>query len=249
MTWNTGTLYGLDTETTGVSITDDRIITATIVKIVDGHLTDTREWLINPGIEIPPAATAVHGITTDHIRANGVHPTDALPAIRDTTAAVLRARYPLVVMNAAFDLSILEHELTRWDQPTLRDLLTPDDWHTVIDPYVLAKGLEHTLRRQYVKGRTFKLPDLCKRYGVPFTETHDATADAVGATLLAAALADDEPDFATRAPAQLHTLQKTWRREQQKSLRDYFDKKGTEHDGVDGGWPLHTALTRTEVPA
>lgn len=241
MTWHHGTLYGFDTESTGVSVFDDRIVTATVVKIVDGQVEATREWLIDPGIEIPPGATAIHGITTDHVRANGVHPTEALGQIRDTIASVLRARLPLVAMNAAYDLSLLQADLTRWDQTDLHAALEPEHWHSLVDPMVLAKGLEHTLRRKFVKGRTFKLPDLCARYGVPFTESHDSTADAVGATLLAVALVDDEPMFAEQGPRELHTLQKTWRREQQRSLAEYFDRQGKEHD-VDTGWPLHTRL-------
>jgi len=243
MTWTSGTLYAGDSESTGTSVFDDRIITFTVVKIVDGQPAGNRAWTIDPGIEVPPAATEVHGITTEYLRTNGVHPTEALPQIRDTVAGVLRARRPMVFMNAAFDLSLLESELRRWDLPPLTAVIPDDAWHTLLDPFVLAKGLEHNLRRQYVKGRKFKLPDLCKRYRVPFEETHDATADATGAGLLAIALGNEEPMFTEQGPAQLHQLQKTWRRGQADSLRAYFEKNGTEHDGVDGGWPLHTRLT------
>ncbi len=249
MTWHTRTLYGFDTETTGVDVFTDRIVTATIVKIDNGKVADHRSWLIDPGIEIPEAATKVHGITTDHARANGLHPTEALGHIANTLAGVLRARLPLVVFNAAYDLSIVEAETARYDLTGVRAQTEPDHWHTVIDPMVLAKGLEQNLRNKYIRGTgTYKLPTLCERWGVPFTETHDATADAVGATLLAIALAADEPEFTTRSPLELHTLQKTWRRGHQDSLRRYFDKKGQDHDGVDASWPLHSRLT-TAVPA
>lgn len=242
MTWTSGTLYGFDVESTGTDVFTDRIVTATVVKIVDGAAADMRTWLIDPGIEIPEAATNVHGITTDRARAEGVHPSEALPGIRDTIAGVLRARIPLVAFNAAYDLSILESELRRWDLQPLTAVVVDDAWHTLLDPFVLAKGLEHNLRRQYVKGRTFKLPDLCKRYRVPFEETHDATADATGAGLLAIALGLEEPMFTEQGPARLHQLQKTWRRGQADSLRAHFEKNGIEHDGVDGSWPLHSRL-------
>ena len=36
----------------------------------------------------------------------------------------------------------------------------------------------------------------------------------------------------------LHRLQVGWRAEQMESLRRYFDRTGTEHDGCPGGWPV-----------
>lgn len=246
MSWTKGIVYGFDVETTGVDVHQDRIVTATIVKIDNGRHVDQREWLINPGVDIPEQATAVHGITTEHAAEHGQQPMVALSEIADLIGRTL-GRYPLAIMNAAYDLSILTNELHRWALPTLDRWTT--DWTTIVDPFVLAKYLEHTLRRQFVKGRTFKLPDLCARYNVPFTESHDATADAVGAALLAIALIEDEATLAAMTPRQLFTLQGTARRNQQAGLREYFDKNGIEHDGVDAGWPLHTALTTEAVSA
>jgi len=246
MSWTNGIVYGFDVESSGVSVHDDRIVTATVVKIENGQHVGQREWLIDPQVEIPQGATDVHGITTAHAQANGQQPMVALSEIADIVGRTL-GRYPLVVMNAAYDLSILTAELRRWGLPTLDRWTT--NWTTLVDPFVLAKYLEHTLRRQFVKGRTFKLPDLCARYNVPFVESHDATADAVGAALLAIALVEDEPTLAEMTPGQLFTLQTTARRHQAAGLRDYFDKNGIEHDGVDGSWPLHTALTTEAVSA
>jgi DNA polymerase III subunit epsilon len=244
MSWTTGTWYAFDTETTGIDVHTDRIVTATIIKITASTPGDHRSWLIDPGIEIPEGATKVHGITTDHARANGVHPTEALSAIANTLTGVLRARLPLVAMNAAYDLSILEAELRRHNEPTLTNTLNPDDWHTLVDPMVLARGLD-TVNRAFRKGRTYKLPDLCKRYGVPFTESHDAHADAIGAGLVAAAIVDSDLDLASRGPAELFRMQSTWRREDQRRFRDWVEKAGKEdqYGDIDGGWPLHTRLT------
>jgi DNA polymerase-3 subunit epsilon len=249
MTWTTGTWYAFDTETTGIDVHTDRIVTATIIKITAGTPGDHRSWLIDPGIEIPEGATKVHGITTDHARANGVHPTEALPAIAATITGVLRARLPLVAMNAAYDCSILEAELRRYDQPTLTSVLADDDWHSLVDPMVLARGLD-TVNRAFRKGRTYKLPDLCKRYGVTFTESHDAHADATGAGLVAAAIVDSDFDLATRGPAELFRMQQTWRREDQRRFREWVVSNGKEdqYGDIDGGWPLHTRLTEA-VPA
>ncbi|MDR0366186.1 MAG: hypothetical protein LBH68_05095, partial [Bifidobacteriaceae bacterium] len=65
--WQSGDmrdLVGFDTETTGVRTEADRIVTAALVcRRADGS-REAATWLINPGVEIPAQATAVHGITT-----------------------------------------------------------------------------------------------------------------------------------------------------------------------------------------
>lgn len=57
-----------DLETTGVDTSKDRIVEISMVKIMpDGEeITKTRR--INPGMPIPPEATAVHGITDDDVK-------------------------------------------------------------------------------------------------------------------------------------------------------------------------------------
>ncbi len=56
-------LVFFDTETTGVDAANDRIIEISLLKLFpDGH-EEINTFLINPGIPIPPEATAIHGIT------------------------------------------------------------------------------------------------------------------------------------------------------------------------------------------
>lgn len=60
-------LIGLDLETTGVS-SDARIVELGLEIHVPGQPTKEYQTLINPGIPIPPGATAVHGITDDDVK-------------------------------------------------------------------------------------------------------------------------------------------------------------------------------------
>ncbi|WP_293783587.1 hypothetical protein [uncultured Aeromicrobium sp.] len=106
---------------------------------------------------------------------------------------------------------------------------------------------DHNLNRRFKdpktgRGYVYKLPALCERFKVPFVESHEACADAIGAARLARAFARKQDLIATMEPHRLFTLQKTACRAQKDSLRAYFDKQGKEHDGVDPGWPLHTRL-------
>lgn len=247
MSWTAGDLYGFDTETGGVDVFTDRVVTATVVKVNDGKELDKRTWLINSGIPIPEAATKVHGITTQHAEENGRPAIEVLDEIGTTVTKVLNSGRPLVAFNAAFDLSILEVELRRYGLPTLTERVKATGWFGVIDPMVLGKGVDTIKNRKFVKGRKFTLPALCEWYKVPFTESHDATADATGAVRLAAAIAKSDDYLGQMGPGPLHQLQVTWRREMQRSLREYFDKVGKEHDGVDGSWPLHTNLQAVSV--
>ena len=66
------TLAVFDTETTGLDTRGSRIVTA-YVGLIDasGQVTECAEWLTNPGVMIPEAATAVHGVTNERARADG----------------------------------------------------------------------------------------------------------------------------------------------------------------------------------
>lgn len=241
MSWASQTMYGFDIESSGVDVFKDRIVTSTVTQMVVDAEPRTKAWLVNPGIPIPQQATDVHGIT-DEQAANGMDPLVAVDQIATYVAWVLNAGHPLVAFNAAYDLSLLESELLRHNLDPLTTRVTASGWFGVIDPMVLGKGVDTIKNRKFVKGRKFTLPALCEWYKVPFDETHDSTADAVGAVRLARAIADSDAYLADMGPATLHQLQVTWRREMQASLRKYFDREGIEHDGVDGGWPLHTQL-------
>ncbi|MBN1108365.1 MAG: 3'-5' exonuclease [Bacteroidales bacterium] len=56
-------LVFLDLETTGINITSDRIVEISLLKILPGGEEEWLTTLVNPGISIPAASTAVHGIS------------------------------------------------------------------------------------------------------------------------------------------------------------------------------------------
>ncbi len=60
-------LVFFDLETTGVSIGTDRIVEISILKIFPNGNKESKTWLVNPEIEIPTEATAVHGITNEKV--------------------------------------------------------------------------------------------------------------------------------------------------------------------------------------
>src|SRR5919202_3194680 len=71
-----------DLETTGVDTSTARIVTAHVGLIDEvGRVVERKDWLLDPGVEIPEGAAAVHGITTVRARRFGRRPDQAVPEI------------------------------------------------------------------------------------------------------------------------------------------------------------------------
>jgi DNA polymerase-3 subunit epsilon len=56
-----------DLETTGVNVAKDRVVEISILKIFPNGNKESKTWLVNPEMPIPPQTTAVHGITDEKV--------------------------------------------------------------------------------------------------------------------------------------------------------------------------------------
>ena len=56
-----------DLETTGISITKDRIVEISILKVNPDGSEEKKTWLVNPEMPIPAVVVAVHGITDEKV--------------------------------------------------------------------------------------------------------------------------------------------------------------------------------------
>lgn len=216
-TWAAGPYLALDFETSGVNTETDRAVTAAIVDIRPGQQPRTRTWLINPGVDIPAGATAVHGITTDMARADGVHPSAALDEISLELETALASGMPIVAMNAAFDLTLLDRELLRYKLGGLGERLGGyDALRPVLDPFVLDREVD-----KYRKGsRT--LTSLCQHYKVKLDGAHDASADARAACRVLWRIAKQYPRvIGTVDLHELHDRQVVWHGERQRDFKAY----------------------------
>lgn len=91
-----------DTETTGLSPTEDRIVQIAGVRIARGRLTGERfDTLVNPGRPIPPGATAIHHID-DAMVQGAPDMTTALTAFHHFAEGAV-----LIAHNARFDMGLL----------------------------------------------------------------------------------------------------------------------------------------------
>lgn len=152
------TFVVLDLETTGLNATRDRITEIGAVKVRGGEVLGELQTFVHPERPIPPAVTAVTGITDAMVRGA---PTIAavLPTLRRFLADGV-----LVAHNAAFDVGFLRAASERVD-------------HRTFDPVVLDTArLARRLLRDEV--RNVRLATLAHHLRSRHTPTHRALADA-----------------------------------------------------------------------
>ncbi|GAA2115078.1 hypothetical protein GCM10009824_12790 [Kocuria atrinae] len=214
-----------DLETTGRDPQTARIVTASVVLVApDGTVLKGWEWLADPGVEIPEAAAAVHGITTEKARAEGQAASDVVTELTTVLSELWADNTPVLAFNAAYDLTVLARECERHDIPGTQPF-------PVLDPFILNKQV-HRFR----KGKR-TLGALCEEYGVVLDAAHTSAADALATERLAAAMAEKFTELQATA-SELHHAQIGWAAEQAASLQEYFRRRDPDAV-VDGTWPVH----------
>ncbi|MFJ4584813.1 3'-5' exonuclease [Streptomyces echinatus] len=232
MGWHRELLIGFDLETTGTDPREARIVTGAVIEVRAGEPMGRREWLADPGVEIPADAVAVHGISNERAAAEGRPADQVADVIAGVLASYWTAGVPVVAYNAAFDLTLLSAELRRYGLPSLSDRLGGAHPAPVIDPYTIDRRVD-----RYRRGKR-NLEAVCAEYGIVLDAAHNATADALAAARLASAIADRHPKIASLGPAELHQRQIRWYAEWAADFQAFLRRKGDAGAVVDGVWPL-----------
>ncbi|WP_349827790.1 5'-3' exonuclease H3TH domain-containing protein [Brevibacterium litoralis] len=246
--WSTGPFYGFDLETTGVDTRTARIVSAALVPFgpvpaaTGGARPDPmlrvplepREWLLDPGVPIPEAAIAVHGITNERVRAEGQDPATGVASILDALAAVAAEGGVIVGHNVVYDLTILQAESLRTGQtaPDGTPRTAKEVVGAVVDTFVLDKQVE-----KYRRGKR-DLTTLTAVWGVALDDAHDATADARAAALMALRIARAHPEVGGLDARAVHAAQIDWKAAQAADFRAYLQRKGRSGNDVSGDWPF-----------
>jgi DNA polymerase III subunit epsilon len=152
------TFVVLDLETTGLSPDRDRITEVGAVRARGGEVLAELRTFVHPGVPIPPAVTAITGITD----ADVAHAPDVavvLPTVVDFLGDAV-----FVAHNARFDLGFLRAAASRLGLPPLRP--------RVIDTAVLARRL---IRDEV---RDVRLGTLARHLRAPDSPDHRALNDA-----------------------------------------------------------------------
>jgi len=221
--WHKGLAIGFDLETTGVDTNTARIVTASVVLLdAEGKVVNNSEWLVNPGVEIPEAAAAVHGISTEKARAEGAPAKQSVQEILNLLKFASE-QAPIVAFNASYDFSVLYSEAVRYD-------LEPFFPGNVIDPFIIDKQVD-----KFRKGKR-TLAAACEFYGVVLENAHTSLADAIACVEVARQLGERYPQLQVD-PMVLHGWQIGWAKEQAESFQKYLRKTKPEAV-VDGAWPI-----------
>ncbi|MBF6358089.1 3'-5' exonuclease [Nocardia higoensis] len=223
-------LAALDFETSSPDPLTTRIVTGCVLR-VDGSEVRARNWLANPGVEIPAEATAVHGYTTEYAEKYGrPHDEVAAEVVAEVRQVFAEGR-ALVIFNASFDATIL----------AANDPSFTSAEGLIVDPYVIDKRCD-----RYRRGSR-KLSAVCIHYGIRLDDAHDAEADALAAARLAYILPRRYPELAAMTATELMSAQVNWHTEQTASFAAYLEKQGKPVDDLRYGWPI--TQQRAEVTA
>lgn len=243
--WRDSPLCGFDVETDGTDPESAHIITATVGIVQGQEGWQPRNWLLKTDRPIPPAASAIHGISTEQANREGRDRAEAIAEIAGMVKAAWMAGSAVVAFNASFDLTILDREMRRLGIGRL----ALDGM--VIDPFVIDKAIDPFRRGSR------KLVDVCAHYDIRLDNAHNAGADALAAARLAWRVAPYLPvvpnDTATSTRLGI-IQQRDWHRDQKIGLAKYFrTKKGDPDTAADIeahlDWPIWPATTQEETAA
>jgi DNA polymerase-3 subunit epsilon len=231
--WYDGTVVGFDLETTGTDPLTARIVTAAVVhhRADDTVADESCRWLVDPGIDIPESATAVHGITTAYAREHGEPAAIAVGAVADALTAAWSAGLPIVIFNAAYDVTLLNAELLRHGQVPLAERTGWAD-ALIIDPLVIDRAVD-----RYRRGKR-TLQDAALHYRIVADDAHSADGDAVATCRLARAIAASYPEVAAAGFAALRSQQQVWSAEWAVRFQAFLRSRGQVDAVIDGTWPL-----------
>lgn len=150
-----------DTETTGLSASDGRIVEIAALKF-DFQKNEIAKFseLVNPGMKIPAAAMNVHHISDEEV-ADKPMITEILPKFLEFIAD---DKSVLIAQNAIFDIGFVNHEGLR------NEIKLPQN--VILDQIDLT-------RKAYPNLDSYSLEKTCCRFNLVDTQLHRAMADAV----------------------------------------------------------------------
>ena len=157
----------VDTETTGLSGTDDYVLQlGVVVARSDGTIEDQDETFVRRNFWKPGrlGAFKVHGITRRNLW-RGISPNEMLERLNDYLSTTI-----FVAHNAKFDIAFLTSEATRAN--------TSINLNGPLDTLKLSRALDPK------RSLSHRLKDVTARYNVVVARPHDALADALGTALV-----------------------------------------------------------------
>ena len=152
----------LDTETTGLDYTKEKMVEFAAVRLENGKIKDEFQTLINPKQHIRKSSIAINGITADMVQ-DAPTEEEAMPKIMEFIQD-----YPIVAHNAIFDYTFINEASKRvFGQEINNPRIDSQQMFKEIYPDLESHGLEA----------------LTTKFKVPLTNHHRAMADTMGLAL------------------------------------------------------------------
>lgn len=192
---NALTLVALDTETTGLDPTKDRLVQIGAVRLTHGAepTEEVFSTLVDPGGPIPAGSTAIHGIADEDVKGAP----SAGTALQDLAEFLGDA--VIIGHTIGFDLEILKREAERHEVA----------WRTpaALDIRPMSQGVLQNLPG-------YDLDALCTHLNIEIENRHSALGDAVAAANVLHALLPKLRQRDVRTLAEAHALcRRVWERE------------------------------------
>ena len=151
----------LDTETTGLDLHTDRVLSIGTVVVKNEHIT------VSDQLELYVEQTAFN---SDTVKIHGLLKTGTLHKVTEAEAMKLFLNHiknaVLVAHHAAFDIAMINACLKRLDLPKLKN-------HVIDTGHLHKKTIHNTNPQEH-----FSLDALAKHYNIPLHDRHTASGDA-----------------------------------------------------------------------
>ena len=152
----------LDTETTGLDYTKEKMVEFAAVRLENGKIKDEYQTLINPQQHIRKSSMAIHGITQEMV-ADAPTEEEAMPKILEFIGD-----YPIVAHNCIFDYTFLNEASLRTAGKELTNArIDSQQMFKEVYPDLFSHGLEA----------------LTNKFNVELNNHHRAMADTMGLAL------------------------------------------------------------------
>ena len=225
--WAERPFLAVDTETTGLNPFEDRIVSIAVARLEDDHVAGHYVAAVNPGVEIPEAASNIHGVTTARAEADGVPPANALTVAAGLITEAVAHGWPVVIYNAVFDWPLLLAEADRHgvDFPAAAPIL---------DPFLIDRMVD-----RFRKGGR-RLIDVAAHYDVDLAEAdaHGALADATAAARVMRRIVREHPAIASHPLAGVVLRQTQGHEQDRQRFVDYMRVNRDPQFDKPAGWPI-----------
>ncbi|MFR1673044.1 MAG: PolC-type DNA polymerase III, partial [Candidatus Gastranaerophilaceae bacterium] len=152
----------LDTETTGLDYTKEKMVEFAAVRLENGKIKDEFQTLINPEQHIRKSSIAIHGITKEMVE-DAPTESEAMPKILEFIGD-----YPIVAHNCIFDYTFLnEASLRTCGKELSNPRIDSQQMFKEVYPDLFSHGLDA----------------LTQKFCVELKNHHRAMADTMGLAL------------------------------------------------------------------